>query len=122
MSERICIFLLGFLITAGLHRAWFTSGLPVHVFKILRRCGWGKAKPWPEGVEYAEWLIDDFRTWCAINLHPLVAELLSCPVCFSYHLSFWIAAAMLVCGGPTWLLLAWPAWPELINLLPGHHD
>ena len=120
--QALEVFLLGMLIAAGLHRAWFTTGLPVHVFKTLRWLGWGKTKSWPGPNTYAFWLRHECQTWWALQLPPLVAELLDCPVCFSYHLSFWVALGMVAVGEPTWLLLTWPAWPELINILPGHHD
>jgi len=116
----INIFLIGFLGVAGLHRAWFATQLPIHFFKLLRHVGWGANKEWPPKETYQFWLRHECESWWSLNLHPLVGELLCCPICLSYHLSWWAAVVMSIFGAPLWILAAWLAWPELINLLPGH--
>ena len=115
------IFLVGLFITAGIHRAWFSTPLPVHVFKTLRYLGWGAHLKWPPISDYEFWLRHECATWWTLNLPASVGDLLSCPVCISYHMSFWVALIMVLGGAPGYMLFAWLAWPELINLLPGHH-
>ena len=121
MNTPLEIFLLGMLITAGLHRAWFATQLPVHVFQLIYWSGiWGLRKQWPPSDEIQFWLRHECEMWWTINTPSWVGELLSCQVCLSYHLSFWVAILMCAAGAPTWILGVWLAWPELINLLPGH--
>lgn len=120
MIESLYIFAVGALIAAGLHRSWFNTQLPVHVFKGLRYFGWGAHKDWPNPIDLRHWLRHECETWFILNTPHLVGELLTCPVCFSYHLSFWVALAMFTVGCPPWIMFVWPAWPEIINLLPGH--
>lgn len=92
---------------AYLLSAHFLSTLPIHILHFLHRCGWDKAeerKMWwdqfpefeiitidtPEEknrvIEWQDWFIMAFNeTW----LQRMAADLITCPICLSFHLSFW---------------------------------
>lgn len=116
------LFWWGLSVAAGLTLAWTQSNLPIHLFEILRFTGWRKDAEdfWPAPGAMTDWTRLDFVTWSALKLPPLLADLINCPVCMSYHISFWTSAAMAAAlsffpiGGWQWLLipagtLGWPA-------------
>ena len=49
----------------------------------------------------------------------LLVELLSCKVCLSFHLSFWISLIIVVCTPIAWpfIPVATLSWPYLVNVL-----
>lgn len=59
---------------------------------------WEKAGEWN-----STW--DDWALAMALYANPFMSELLTCPVCLSFHLSFWIALATILATGASWWLL-----------------
>ena len=89
----IAIFTLAFV------RSWFGTDLAPHFFGVLKNLGF-KFKWTPEGSETR--FHDEWFTWLNVNYHDrLWAELISCPVCFSWHVGFWFGLVMLLTGGIT---------------------
>lgn len=123
MEHAIILYLTGLTATASLLMAWFNSTLPVHVFHILRRVGYkaGDNAFWKAIPEWeSTW--EDWAVAVAAGINPFASELLTCPVCLSFHLSFWVAAVewLLVPGASGWLVPAAAAtWPVLANILMG---
>lgn len=114
-------YLIGLAAVSGLLVAWFSTGLPLHAFHMLRRLGWLRGNPfWDMIPEYKSGM-DDLVVAMAAHqeaVHPLVADLLTCRVCFSYHLSFWVSLAFsLVLGWDVCCFFgALLSWPVLSNL------
>lgn len=115
----------GLSIAAGLVLAWTQSNLPIHILEVLRFLGWHSrtADFWTGDMSC--WTRRDFQAWTALKLHPWLADLVNCPVCMSYHISFWVASgltAALACWHPARLLLlliplGTLIWPVHINRL-----
>lgn len=123
MLEYAVYYIVGMLTAASLLLAWFQSGLPYHVLGLLEKLGWNKEHPSFWHAVREKW--DD-----ALNVYypNLLSELLSCPVCLSFHVSFWIGVGSLFIASD--LCLWYPivtalSWPILINILLSkvkHHD
>lgn len=114
MPELVVIYILGFLAATSLTMAWFYSALPIHLTECLRFFGWHKNDPefWNSIVTWQQWA-DAINIW-----HPnLLSELLTCRVCLSFHISFWIGLASMLFGATPWYYAGVTAltWPILIN-------
>ena len=89
----LVIEILSILFTiTSVHLVWFHSSFPAHLFGILKTLGWKKNSQqfWTVGggeTKYA----DEWFTWVNCTLPPLLAELLTCPVCLSVHISTWVS-------------------------------
>ena len=108
------VYLLGALAASSLAMAWFQSGLPIHVLQLA---GWlfrwrkGDAAFW-NGIE------EDWELALTVAYPNLLTELLTCPVCLSFHISFWIGVVSLfVAPLPLWYpIVTAVTWPILINI------
>lgn len=131
ITLSILLFVVGQLIVCSLLMAWMNSHLPIHVFHVFRRLGFRKEDTalWKELPEFAS-THDDWAMWMALKLprgwwSKLISELLTCPVCISFHISFWTAVGLsLVTFLLTWdpvIFLLIPvgagAWPFIANKL-----
>lgn len=93
-------YIIGLLIISSLLLAWFNSDLPVHVFHFLRRLGWRNEPGFWEAIPEFEtdrqrlfdYLVIDGRL-------PLLVDLLSCRVCFSFHAALWVSVVMFLFTG-----------------------
>ena len=99
---NLVTFSLGLLIAATAHMVWFNSNFPVHVFQLLHLSPARKFMGFPPADQVRYWLRDDWETWLAIRYghwpYPFsLSELLTCPVCFSVHVSFWISVIAVLC-------------------------
>lgn len=125
MTEFIVAYILGLLGAASLTMAWFNSGLPVHIFAILEKLCllplWSDNDDiWCSTVSRNEW-----EDKVNIYLPSLLAELLTCKVCLSFHISLWIGI-LLAAIHPSvdWYhaFLTMFTWPILINcIVPDQH-
>lgn len=97
---------------------WTQSSLPVSLTKILRLVGFRKhdAAFWPEQITYKFWIRPQWATWMASHLPTapwpvaLGIQLVTCPYCIAFHLS-WIAAIFVwVFAGPAqaWWCVTYP--------------
>jgi hypothetical protein len=108
-------YLLGMLTTSTVMFLWFSTDLKLHVFQILAKVGLFNM---PDDV----FSTDDLDTVLLIR-HPLTGELLSCPGCFSVHVSFWVAICMSLLAGIfrvdsiPFLVACTTTWPVLANLI-----
>lgn len=131
------IFLLFFilwvgitLIVAYLLSAHFLSSITIHILHLLHRLGWySKSKEdwWEEfpefesmsittkdgklhTIEWQDWFIMAFNdTWW----QRMLADLLTCPICISFHLSFWVSTITILLT-----YLALPISPWVFALIP----
>lgn len=104
--------------------AWFMSGLPAHVLSAA-----GRVFPTIEGYYLTALKLSDpkFSILEAMNVAVadsssavrLLVELLSCRVCLSFHLSFWVSLLVWLCGDLPILFIpvATLTWPYTANLL-----
>lgn len=71
---------------------WFrTETFPGLVFKVVRACGWHRHDPdfWPPEEELEPlWLRNEWEQWADFQL-GMLGGLLRCPICLSWHLTFW---------------------------------
>lgn len=88
MYELIA-YIVCILFVASMKMAWFETLLPVHIYHILHKCGLSMGiKDWDSFPEY-ESTREDWEYKVLGGDWNLLANLLTCPVCLSFHLSFW---------------------------------
>ena len=125
MTDVLFFYVVGCLSAASLAMAWFNSGLPTHaadllalIFKnntfiksIAHDIVLGTRDDWDSAVF--------IRTIGQPFYVQLLVELLSCKVCLSFHLSFWISLIIVVCTPIAWpfIPVATLSWPYLVNVL-----
>lgn len=126
--------------------AHFRSTITIHILHFLHRCGWDRSEahkelwdqfPEFEGielkdkagevyhVEWQDWFILTFNdNW----FQRMVADLITCPICMTFHLAFWlstigITALYFICPVSAWCFALIPLYtlstPALI--LPLYH-
>lgn len=128
MNELIIMWLLGCAIVGSILMWWFNTSLPVHILEILRMLGYRRKNtefwsvPVVEGVrnDLADFTKQDLQAWMQDHLPAKLAELLSCPGCFSAHASFWVAAGMqlfLPAYSIPFFLACWFGWPCISSVL-----
>lgn len=115
MTDLFVAYILGFLATASLAMAWFYSALPIHLTNVLRWFGWHADDDefWAQMWTWQQWA-DTINIW-----HPnLLSELLTCRICLSFHISFWIGlSSFIFVSAPFYYpLLTAVTWPILVNL------
>ena len=119
----ICLFFIGALVVSTTLIIWFHTGFALHFVDQLRWAGI-KSEWWknynPEEVCTKEQL-DDYMV--ATVGAPLWLELLTCPVCLSVHLSFWISLIIWVFSPVSFLFIpiGTACWPTISNLLLNAH-
>lgn len=115
------LFFLSFglvsLIVASLLIAWFSSTLPVHVFALLHRLGFGRSntEAWDQFDEFTmvDWMSWLVWHWSATWKQKFVGTLITCPICLSFHLSFWTSV-----GVSLVLYYGWISAPVVFLLIP----
>lgn len=100
--------------------AWFNSGLPLHVFYILNKLYILPVESEEDNVwdTIVSW--EDWADKVNIYLPSLLAELITCKVCLSFHISFWVGLLTAILFPEiAWYhaLIAMFTWPILINRL-----
>lgn len=103
------------LSTAYLLLAHFRSTITIHFLHLLHRLGWDNAEDrkaiWDMCPEFEVGTITDsnggehvldWKDWyvLAFNntwLQKLIADLITCPICMSFHIAFWLSAASITC-------------------------
>lgn len=115
MTDFIFVYVLGVFAAASLAMAWFYSALPMHLTAALKYLGWHKHDNefWDSMITWQQWA-DTINIW-----HPnLLTELLTCRICLSFHISFWIGVASLAFVPLPWYYPGITAvtWPILINI------
>lgn len=113
----LLLFGLTVLSVASLLTAWFSSTLPSHVFAVLQKLGFGKSNhtAWESFDEFATL---DWQSWLAIHwsrswLELFLGTLITCPICLSFHMSFW---SSLVISAVTYY--GWIDAPQVFFLVP----
>lgn len=128
----VLILISGAYITSSWMMWWFNTSLQIHVLEIIRWFGWKKKDDqfWSaevvEGfppIDLSKWTRKEFEEWMH-NKNPYIAELLSCPGCFSFHVAFWVSIVMNVFCLIKYdlnfervlvFLTGWYAWPSFAN-------
>lgn len=95
----------------------FDSSLTRELFGLLRRVGWRKQHPMWAGAKVEAMLQSEFVTWlslCCVSgwLPALLVKIITCPICLSVHLSFWLAVVV-GCATAAWA----ESWPVLLFVL-----
>lgn len=124
MTFLAIVYILGLFAAASVTMAWFNSGLPLHVFHILNELYILPVESEEDDVwdTIVSW--EDWADKVNIYLPSLLAELITCKVCLSFHISFWVgllAAALF--PEIVWYhaFITMFTWPILINrLVPNH--
>lgn len=116
MTDLFVAYILGFLATTSLAMAWFYSALPIHLTNVLRWFGWHADDDefWAQMWTWQQWA-DTINIW-----HPnLLSELLTCRICLSFHISFWVGlSSFIFVSAPLYYpLLTAVTWPILVNLV-----
>ena len=124
MTFLAIVYILGLLAAASVTMAWFNSGLPLHVFYTLNKLCILPVESEEDNVWETLVSWEDWADKANIYLPSLLAELLTCKVCLSFHISFWtgLLAATLF-PEIVWYhaFIAMFTWPILINrLVPNH--
>lgn len=81
----ICVFTV-----ASLKMAWFETSLPLHIYHFIHKLFKTNLgiQDWSNIPEFeSTW--EDWADTLSLSKYPLIAALLTCPVCLSFHLSFW---------------------------------
>lgn len=114
MIAELQTYAVGCLAAASLLLAWFHSGLPIHVIRLLRITGWNKDRN-----DFWDTLNSDWQTALNVYYPNLLSELLTCPVCLSFHISFWVGVtSLLFIELPLWYpIITAVSWPILLNLV-----
>jgi hypothetical protein len=128
MNDLFLQWAVGCLVAASIMMWWFNTSIGVHILEIIRWVGVKKKNAyfWSVPVDgdlrndLADFTKADFDDWLFDKLHSKLAELLTCPGCFSAHVSFWVALASQVITQTCSLelfLASWLGWPVLVNIL-----
>lgn len=110
LTSLILIWCGVVLATSYLLLAHFKSTITIHILHFLHRLGWDKSEErqaiWdmcPEFeagtitdadgkehiLDWKDWYVLAFdRTW----LQKMIADLITCPICISFHIAFWLSA------------------------------
>lgn len=113
-------FIIGLLSTTSLLLAWFYTSLPMHAWHVLSTLTSPfKFKYWDKYKKQQIFTRGDWEMFLIENNSPLFADLLMCPVCLSFHVSFWKGLIIALWMG---LSLEFPiaatfAYPILANLI-----
>jgi hypothetical protein len=112
-------YCLGLLFTSSLLVAWFDSDFPVYLFKLLQWLGWNRSRPnfWPDNQTMKVWQYQEWSDWEDLNLPDPVSHIMGCPVCMSFHLSFWVSVFFCCSGFWGWIDILPVAfsWPVIIH-------
>lgn len=112
-TSIVIAYCIGLLATSSLLLAWTSSNLAIHVLHMLKRLhfldssrtlpdgtniwdGLNEFEP-PTGYTWQDWVVMSYSN---TTKEMYIAELLTCNICFSFHLSFWVSAV-------TSLILYW---------------
>lgn len=120
------IWAIGPFAVASILMVFFTTKFTQHLFEIARKLGYrrkhatyytytDKALDYKE--EVGKLTKDDMYKWLHEGEfgadHPKLAELLTCPGCFSMQLGFWLGLIVALVTGQLWYwpvgFLTWPA-------------
>lgn len=116
-------YIVGALAVSYALMVWFHTGFALHLVDVLQGLGI-KAEWWDtyDEVEPAtKGQLDDYLV-SKLGYLPMWLELLCCPVCLSFHLSYILAIAMCLCTNLSWWLVpaAVAGWPALSNIILKH--
>lgn len=127
MQPYILCFILSTLTAASLVMAWTLTELPVLVFNfILKPLGYKKnSKLWDDikpNTTTREDFIDAISWKSEGRPHYLLADLLSCQYCLSFHAAFWFTLLYSFALGvsPLCAFLGALIEPIIINILIRH--
>lgn len=110
MTSTLIAFLIICLVVASLKMAWFNTLLPVHVYHFLHKLGFNLGiDNWDNFPEY-ESTFEDWEFKVTTSRYPLLANLLTCPICLSFHISLWVSTltylvSLIVTKEVTWLII-----------------
>lgn len=128
-DPKIVAWLVGAGVSSSVLMWWFHTRLPIHFLEIARLIFFWTRKSdfWTVsqsigGKTYRTDLEDmssvDLERWFGEHFGRHVSELLSCPGCFSAHVSWWVAVSVQFATGFDLLFFVscWLTWPVVSNL------
>ena len=128
---NVCLWALGPFAVASILMVFFTTKFTQHLFEAAKKLGYRRKRDayytyCDEALEYKEEVgkltRDDMNKWLLHGdfgvEHPKLAELLTCPGCFSMQLGLWLGLIAACCSGQLWywpiLFLTWPSAGRII--------
>lgn len=127
MQPYILCIVASTLAAASLVMAWTLTELPVLVFNfILKPLGYKKGSKFWDDIKPSITTRDEFIdaiSWKSEDRpHYLVADLLSCQYCLSFHAAFWFTLifSFIFSVSPITALLGALVEPIIINILIRH--
>lgn len=117
-------YIIGLQIVTSLLMAWFMSGLPTHVLSAAGRLLPAVERHYLTALRLSDPNLSVLEAMNIVvadssSVVRLLVELLSCRICLSFHVSFWVSLAMWLCNDLPILFIpaATLSWPYLANLL-----
>lgn len=114
-------WLIGSFIVASWLMFWFRTDLPIYFFTIFRWVGFKKNDPYfwkyynedTLKIDFSDLNRDELKYWMLQRLYPFFGKLFSCPWCFSFHISLYVAFSFLFLANidAKTLILYWTSWP-----------
>lgn len=124
MQPYILCFLAATLTAASLVMAWVLTEFPVLFFNfILKPLGYKKGSSFWNDIKPECTTLEDFRdaiAWKSEDRpHYLIADLLSCQYCLSFHAAFWCTLTYTFVFGisPLFAFVGMFLEPIIINIL-----
>lgn len=107
---EILFFIVGACAVAYLLLAWRTTNVMKHTYMVLQRLGYQKDNGLLWGHDFAEVHPQMMRDIVTLyDRNKLLAELLCCPVCFSFHLALWTSLILTLLLGLPWPFIVYGA-------------
>ena len=127
MQPYILCFVLATLVSASVVMAWTLTEFPVLFFNfILKPLGYKKGSDLWKDIEPSTTTREEFMdaiSWKSKDRpHYLLADLLSCRYCLSFHAAFWSTLVISIILGisPLCAFLGMFVEPIIINILINH--
>ena len=104
--------------TASLKLSWFNTLLPVHVYHILHKLGFNLGiSDWDDFNEH-ESTYEDWEFKVTTSKYPLLSNLLTCPICLSFHISFWLSLVTYTVAILSEINVSWLLIPISVLVVP----
>lgn len=103
--DLLIIYVFGVLATSSIMLAWFFSYGTTYIIRaIYYTIGY-------RNEEFKEAVYNDWKLAITIYDNGILSELLTCPICLSFHIGFWVGVASL------FLPIDLPIYYPIITLL-----
>lgn len=118
MFETLTSLVIVIFGTASLKLSWFNTLLPIHVYHILHKLGFNLGiSDWDDFNEH-ESTYEDWEFKVTTSKYPLLANLLTCPICLSFHISFWLSLVTYTVAILSEINVSWLLIPISVLVVP----